>query len=293
MKKRFYYPILALPIYLLMLLPFPLLYLLSDFLYGVAFHLLGYRKKVVYTNLRNAFPGKTKKEIDHIARAYYHFMIDLFIETFKTLTVSKRQINKRMQFDDLSMIHELKAKQQNFLYVMGHYGNWEWCGHSFSLQHIYQLDALYHPLSNPFFDWLTNKIRQRFGMGLISMQQSVKEMIRRRDQLNATAFIADQTPSNPRDAYWMTFLEQDTPVFFGTEKIARKFNYPVVFVSVRRLKRGYYKVYFQKVTDAPKDTPEGYITETHTRMLEEEIRRQPEIWLWSHRRWKHKRPEGM
>ncbi len=288
MKKLYYY-ILASPIYLLTLLPFPVFYLVCDLLYFITYTLVGYRKKVVYTNLRNAFPEKTEKEIDKIAKAYYHFMIDLFMETFKLLTMTRQQVKERVTFDDLSLVHDLKARNQNYLWVMGHFGNWEWCGQSFQLQHLFQQDVLYHPLTNQFFEWLMNKVRARFGVHVIPMNVSIKEMIRRKNILNTTAFLADQTPSNPRDAYWMTFLNQDTPVLIGTEKIAKKFNYPVIFVSVRRIKRGYYKTYFTKICDDAAKTPDGFITETHTRMLEEDIRRQPETWLWSHRRWKHKR----
>jgi KDO2-lipid IV(A) lauroyltransferase len=288
MKKAYYY-LLASPIYLLALLPFPVFYFICDIFYVLTYHIVGYRKKIVYTNLRNAFPDKTEKEINTIAKAYYHFMIDLFLETFKLLLMSEKQLKKRVLFDDLSMIYELKERKQNFLFVMGHYGNWEWCGQSFHLHHIFQQDVLYHPLSSPFFEWLMMKIRTRFGVQPIPMASSIREMIKRKNILNVTAFLADQTPSNTRDAYWMYFLNQDTPVLIGTEKIAKKLNCPVVFVSIRKIKRGYYNTYFQKITDDPQNAPEGYITEAHTRMLEEEIIRQPETWLWSHRRWKHKR----
>ena len=291
-SKIIYYHILASPLYLFMLLPFPVIYLVSDLLYLLMFYVIGYRKKVVYDNLRNSFPGAGEEWINKVAKGYYRFMVDLFIETFKTLTMSARQIKKRTVMADMSLIKELKERDQNFLIVMGHYGNWEWCGHSFSLHHQYQLDALYHPLSNPFFDWLTNKIRSKFGMGLIPMQSSVREMVKRRGTLSATAFIADQTPQ-PENAYWLTFLNQDTPVFIGTEKIAKKFNYPVVFAKIKREKRGYYSVHFTKITDDPQNTPDGYITEQHTRLLEEEIVAAPEFWLWSHRRWNHKRPSNI
>lgn len=287
-SKIIYYHILASPLYLFMLLPFPVIYLISDLLYLLMFYVIGYRKKVVYTNLRNSFPDATEEKIHRIAKGYYRFMVDLFLETFKTLTMSAKQMQKRTRMADMTLVYELKERNQNFLFVMGHYGNWEWCGHSFSLHHQYQLDALYHPLSNPFFNWLTNKIRSKFGMGLIPMQSSIREMLKRKGTLSATAFIADQTPQ-PENAYWLSFLNQDTPVFTGTEKIAKKFNYPVVFASVKRVKRGYYSVSFAKITDDPQSTPDGYITEQHSKLLEADIIAEPETWLWSHRRWKHKR----
>ncbi len=288
MKKLYYY-ILAAPIYLFALLPFSVFYFVCDIFYLIGFYVIGYRKKVIYTNLRNAFPNKTKQEIDTIAKAYYHFMIDLFLETFKFLVMSKAEVQKRVTFDDLAMMQEFKDHNQNILFVMGHYGNWEWCGQSFHLHQILQVDVLYHPLSSGFFEWIMMKLRTRFGVQPIPMKSSIKEMVRRKSIINATAFLADQTPSNTRDAHWMQFLNQDTPVLIGTEKIAKKFHYPVVYVSVQRLKRGYYKTYFTKICDDASTTPDGFVTETHTRLLEEDIIRQPETWLWSHRRWKHKR----
>jgi len=121
------------------------------------------------------------------------------------------------------------------------------------------------------------------------MQNTFRDMVKNRDEINATAFIADQTPSNPEAAYWTNFLNQDTPIFFGTEKIAKKLNYPVIFGNVKRIKRGYYEIFLEMLAEDPKSTKDGEISEIHTRRLEEEIRKQPEIWIWSHRRWKHKR----
>jgi KDO2-lipid IV(A) lauroyltransferase len=288
--KKYLYPIYAIPIYLLVLLPFPIYYLLSDVLYSLGYYLIGYRKKVIYQNLRNSFPQKSEAEIRAIGKRYYAFMIDLFLETFKQLVMSPKSIQKRFHFVNLGVLEPFLEKHQSIIFVLGHYGNWEWCGQRAQLLGLFQQDVLYHPLSSPFFDWLTYKLRARWGVGLIPMQVSIKEMIRRKDMLTATAFLADQTPSNKDACHWMTFLNQDTPVFLGTEKIAKKLNRPVVFVHINRVKRGYYETSFTVITDTPKDTPDNWITERHTQLLEEDIIKRPELWLWSHRRWKHKRP---
>lgn len=287
--KKYLYPIYAIPIYLLVLLPFPLYYLFSDMLYGLGYYVIGYRKKVIYQNLRNSFPQKSEAEIRAIGKKYYAFMIDLFLETFKQLVMTPKAVQSRFRFINPEVLDHFKQSQQPIIFVLGHYGNWEWCGQSFHLKGVFQQDVLYHPLSNPFFDWLTYKLRARWGVGLIPMQVSIKEMIRRKDMLTATAFLADQTPSNKDACHWMTFLNQDTPVFLGTEKIAKKLNRPVVYVHINRVKRGYYETLFTVITDTPKDTPDNWITEQHTRILEEDIKQRPELWLWSHRRWKHKR----
>jgi KDO2-lipid IV(A) lauroyltransferase len=288
-KQKFYYPILAIPAYLLVLLPFPLFYLVSDFLYGMGYYVIGYRKKVILQNLRNAFPQKTEAEITTISKRYYAFMIDLFLETFKLLVMSPASIEKRYTFKNAEILEHFASNKQPIMFVLGHYGNWEWCGQSFHLKGKFQQDVLYHPLSSGFFEWITYKLRSRFGVGLIPMQVSIKEMIRRKDRLTATAFLADQTPSNKDASHWMPFLNQDTPVFLGTEKIAKKLNRPVVFVHSERIKRGYYQTWFTIITDNPQNTPDNWITEQHTHLLEKDIIACPELWLWSHRRWKHKR----
>lgn len=171
---------------------------------------------------------------------------------------------------------------------MGHFGNWEWAGNSFSLLCHQQLHVIYHPLKSKYFNQLINNMRTRFGTKLIPMRETYKEMLSNRNEISATAFIADQTPA-PANAYWTKFLNQDTPIFRGTEAIAKKLNYPVVYASVNRTKRGCYEVFAETLFEQPSTTAEGEISEAHTKKLEIEIRKQPEVWLWSHRRWKHKR----
>ena len=289
--RKFYYPILALPFYLLVLLPFPLFYLLSDFLFALGYYVIGYRKKIIRQNLLNAFPQKPQQEIIAIEKKYYAFMIDLLLETLKQLVMSPKEIERRFTFLNMEILSKYEQQNQSIIFVLGHYGNWEWCGQSFHLKKKFQQDVLYHQLSSGFFNWITHKIRVRFGVGLIPMQVSLKEMIRRKNMLTATAFLADQTPGNRDSFHWMQFLNQDTPVFLGTEKIAKILNRPVVFVHIKKIKRGYYGAFFTIITENPTDTPDRWITEQHTKMLEKDIIATPELWLWSHRRWKHKRPD--
>ena len=267
-----------------------MLYLLSDGMYAVLFHVLGYRKQIVYNNLRNSFPEKSEAEILALRKRYYKYLCDLTLETFKTLTISKKSMLKHCRFnkEGLQLFNELAAQNKSIILVMGHLGNWEWAGNTVSLECKHHLYVIYHPLSNKYFDGLMYRMRTRFGTGLIPMKDTFRQMIAQRNELTATAFIADQTPS-PEGAHWMTFLNQDTPVFKGTELIARKINHPVVYGSIKRLKRGYYEIGIDMLVENPKETPEGYITEMHTRRLEEDIKTQPEVWIWSHRRWKHKK----
>jgi Kdo2-lipid IVA lauroyltransferase/acyltransferase len=282
---------LTLPfIYLISILPFRVLYFISTGLYGLLYYVLGYRKGVVMENLRKSFPEKSEEEIKGIAKRYYKYLCDLFLETFKTLTVSKETMLKHCYFNPQAkaVFDNLAAENKSIVLVMGHLGNWEWAGNTFSLVNKHQLYVIYHPISNKYFEWLMYKMRTRFGTKLIAMKDTFREMLENREELNATAFIADQTPA-PQNAYWTTFLNQDTPVFKGTEMISRKVNYTVVYATVKRVKRGYYEMFAEVLCENPKGTSDGEISELHTRKLEKDIREQPEVWLWSHRRWKHKR----
>ncbi len=277
-------------IYLLSLLPFPLLYLLSDGLYLVLYRVVGYRKEVINENLTNAFPEKTTPEIIVLQKKFYRYFCDLLLETFKTLTISRDTMLKHCSLDPAAekIFSEFAAENKSLIIVMGHKGNWEWAGNTFGICCKHQLYVIYHPLANKYFDGLIYKMRRRFGSKLIPMKDTFRQIIKNKNELNAIAFIADQSP-NPEKAYWMNFLNQDTAVFTGTEKIAKMINYPIVYISVKRLKRGYYTLLAETLLVPPYAGGEGDITELHTRKLESDILAQPETWLWTHKRWKHKR----
>lgn len=283
---------LALPfIYGISLLPFPLLYLLSEGIYFLIYRVLGYRKQVVLTNLRNSFPEKSEGELKDIASRFYRWFCDLTLETLKTLTISKKAVRERVSFEGTEILEEYATKKQSVVLVLGHFGNWEFAGARYSQEkNIPQLYVIYHPLHNKGFDRLMYHMRTRHGTKLYTMQETSKSMFRDRHLLTATAFIADQTPS-PERAYWMEFLHQDTPVFLGTEALAKKLGYPVMYISITRPRRGYYRMVVERLVTDPKNTREGEITEVHTRRLERDIQDHPDLWLWTHRRWKHKRPE--
>lgn len=291
MKALAYY--IALPfIYLLSLLPFPLLYLFSDFVFMLLYHVIGYRKDVVLNNLRNSFPNKTERELLAIRKEFFRYLCDLFIESFKTLTISPAAMLRHCSFDPAAkqLFNSLAEKKQSIIMVMGHYGNWEWGGNTFALECMQQLYVIYHPLGNEKFDGLMYRMRTRFGNKLIPMKNTFKEMLANKQaRVNATAFIADQTP-RPDNAYWTTFLNQDTPVFWGTEVISKKLDLPIVYVTIKRQKRGYYRLFAELLVAEPSKTATGEISELYTRRLEKDILGDPTIWLWSHKRWKHKRP---
>ncbi len=276
-------------LYLISWLPFWALYLLSDGMRFLLFGLIGYRKKVVLTNLRNSFPEKSEVEIQTIARQFYRNFCDLVLETLKTLTIGPAALKKHVLFEDRSVFQQYFDQEKSVIVVMGHIGNWELGGARFALEPIHPLYVIYHPLHNPYFDRLVYHMRTRMGNRLYAMKDTIRSMMANRDQVTATAFIADQTPS-PQSAYWTTFLNQDTPIFTGTEKLARKLGFPVIYVSLHRVKRGLYAIKPEVLIEDPKSTAPNEISEMHTRRLEQDINAYPDTWLWTHRRWKHKRP---
>jgi len=278
-------------IYLISILPFWVLYRISDFLYFFTFVVLGYRKKVVLENLNNSFPEKSDEEINAICKKFYSFFCDWIVEMIKSITISKDEMIKRCHFIDTSLLDKFEAENRKVIFVMGHFGNYEMAAAEMAFNTNYNLHVIYKPLSNKYFNQLINTKRERFGTQIMPMSATFKTMLGHKNssELSATAFIADQTPA-PENAYWTTFLHQDTPIFLGTEILATKLNYPVIYVSLNRVKRGFYEMTLDLLFENPKDTVKGEISKIHTQRLEQDIERQPEIWLWSHKRWKHKRP---
>lgn len=279
-------------LYLISWLPFSVLYLLSDLLFVVVYYVLGYRKEVVTGNLKRSFPKKSDAEIAGLRIKFYRCFCDMLLEIHKTLTVSRSEMLKRCTVDEKTrvLMQRYYNQKKSVILVMGHQGNWEWGGNAFSLACPQPLYVIYHPLSNGYFNRLVIRMRTRFGTRLIEMKNTFRDMFALKNEVTATAFIADQSPP-PESARWTTFLNQETGVYQGTEKIALKLNYPVVFMNVKRLKRGYYELSATVLCEEPFKTSEGEITELHTRELEKQILSQPETWLWSHRRWKHRRPD--
>jgi len=290
-KKVFYALIVSPVIYIFSSLPFFLLYTVSDVLYFLIYNVIRYRRSVVIENLTKSFPGKSKTELKKIEKDYYRFLCDLILESLKTLTISKQDVLNRckMRPQAKAIFDELALKNKSCLIVMGHFGNWEWGGSVSGLICKQPLQVVYHPIRTVFFDELMKKIRTRFGNTLCPMKDTLRLMLKNKNKLNATVLIADQTPA-PESAYWTKFLHQDTPFFLGTEKIARKLNLPIVYARIVRIERGYYEISAELICEFPNSLNEGEITQLHVAKLEEDILKFPHTWLWSHRRWKHRRP---
>ncbi len=276
----------------LSLLPFRVLYWISDGLFFLFFHVSGYRKKVVLQNIRNSFPEKSEKEHIEICRKFYKHLCDVMVESLKTFTISKKEILKRIVCNNPEVVNKFYDRKQSIIIVGGHYNNWELFAVSIGLLFKHKGGGIYQPLTNKYFEEKMLSSRGKYGTNLVPVKK-VKQFFEDNKNIPiAPIFATDQSPSNPNTAYWMKFLNQDTGVLFGAEKFAKEYNFPVVYCRMNKIRRGFYTLDFFDVTDTPKETAFGEITEKATHLLEKDILTAPEFWLWSHRRWKHKRPEG-
>ena len=273
------------------LLPMPILYVLSDFLYLILYYFLTYRRKVVAENLRNSFPEKSPEELKIIEKKFYRHLADLMIEILKLTHMSKAQSLRRMKITNAELLERLYDEGRDVVAVIGHYNNWEWLK-SLIFHTRFQTVSIYKPLQDKRFDNFLLDLRKREGMILTPMSMIVREILeaRKADRRSIYSFITDQTPPKGDIKYWTKFLNQDTPVYLGVEKIASKYDMAVVFFNVKKIKRGYYQYTAELLFEHTAGLPEHIITEKHVRRLEEIICEKPEYWIWSHRRWKHKKP---
>jgi KDO2-lipid IV(A) lauroyltransferase len=275
-------------LYLTSLLPFWFLYIISDVLFVIIYHIVHYRRAVVQQNLANTFPEKTEKERQDIERKYYHYLADLIVETVKMITVSEKQIQKRVVATNAELVHEYFAKGKSIIAVAGHYCNWEMAALNFNFVTDKRFMIVYKPLNNEIFNDFFIRIRSRFGGQPVAMKQTMRKMVEYRKELTVSVLVGDQTPGVNEVNYFTTFLNQPTAVFLGIEKISKTIDAAVVFYDMKRVKRGYYTYTLVPLTENPKQTAEHELTEMHVQYLEGMIRKEPQYWLWSHRRWKFK-----
>lgn len=272
---------------LISVLPFFLLYGISDLLSFLLYRILRYRVSVVRENLSRCFPHKSLQELRQIEFQFYKHLGDLFVETIKGLSISAYSMRKRMVNIDQHIYDELNQNKQSSIIVMSHCGNWEWICLMSQLSCKQQIQCIYKTLSNPGFDFLMFKIRSKFGASPIPMEQSLRVFASNKDYVTCNAFIGDQNPSAGNSAAWVDFFGVETAFMWGTEKIAKKFNWPVYYLSSFKVKRGHYQATTVPLCLNPAETEEGFITQQIAQFTQREIEAQPFAWLWSHRRWKH------
>jgi Kdo2-lipid IVA lauroyltransferase/acyltransferase len=272
--------------YLISLLPVRILYIMSDGIYIIVYHLLGYRKDVVMDNLKMAFPEKTNEERIKIAKQFYHNLLDSFIETIKLVSASKSFLQKRVNAN-WEVLEPLYKTGKSCQLHLGHTFNWEWGQHVLAEHTGYQILVVYMPITNPAFEKLMYKLRTRNGSKFISATNMRNEMPAFADTQYLLGLVADQSPGSLHNAYWTNFLGRPTPFVSGPERGARAGNLPVLFTSIIKPKRGYYKASIEIACEDPNSLEEGELTLRYARYMENVIRKNPEMWLWSHRRWKH------
>lgn len=295
-KKSLKYYLLFGVCYLHALLPFQVLYVMSDILYWCAYHIVRYRRVPVRRNLMNAFPDKTVMEIETIERAFYHHLCDYFVESIKTLHMSDKEARERMKFEHTEIIDRWTEDGNSCLLCLGHYANWEWVT-SIGLHLLprAELGLIYKRLHSDAFDQLFLDIRNHFGAKPIEMKSAFRKMIRHKNEgkTMTVGFLADQRPSKKQDQYWTTFLNQDTPVQTGMEKIAAHLRMPVAYLDITKIKRGFYIGKIQVLSTDASQEPEFAIMERYMRKLEETVLKEPAYYLWSHNRWKFKKEKGV
>lgn len=291
MKNLTYYLSFALW-FIISLLPLWVFYRLSDGLYYLVYHVVRYRRRVVYANLRSSFPEKREAEIERIAKDFYSFFCDYIVETLKLFSMGEKNMRKRMKFEGLNQVKEDFANGRSVSVYLGHYCNWEWIS-SLGLHLDEQCGQIYHPLENATLDRLFLYMRGRFKAQSIKMDDTFLTILRwkKEGRKNIVGYIADQVPGYNNIHYWADFLHHDTPVFTGAERISKIMDTAVYYIDVERPRRGYYVARFIKIADSLNEHPVFFATEQYFRLLEQNIQRAPQYWLWSHKRWKRTREE--
>lgn len=273
-------------------IPFRLKYILSDILSPVLNHIIKYRKKVIADNLKNSFPEMSNVQIKTIIKGFYRHLTDLIFEIIKLDTLSETELFRRVTVSGENILTTLAEQKKGVVIVMSHSGNWEWTSQRvcFAGRCFDYVGVIAKEISNPYFDEYFTTMRLKLQKGfseIIPFTQTARHLASIRHKTSMLITIADQTPHKDQIQYRTDFLNQDSGVFLGPERIAKSLNYAVVFCHVSKTERGFYHIEFELITNTPKEIPQYGITNSHVKMLEEDIRKQPEIWLWSHRRWKY------
>lgn len=287
--QRIGYGAFLIGVFIVGVMPFRMLYLISDLLFVLIYHVARYRRKVVEQNLRNAFPDKDPKDRQSIIKQFYRHLCDIIMEGIKGFSMTESQILKRHRVINPDLVDGYYEKGRSVIAVSAHYNNWEWGTLSGSLQLKHRNIALYKPLSNKFIDRFLNRTRTKRGTSLVSIDRTARMFIETKNEPCLYIMAADQSPSKTGKAIWIDFLNQDTACIHGPEIYARMFNYPVIYVNIQKVKRGFYTAEMVKLADNPKELQEGELTRLYMNTLEKYIEREPANWLWSHRRWKKKR----
>ncbi len=283
------YIFLRFMIMLVGIMPFSFLYLFSDLIYFLLYYGIGYRRKVVAENLSSSFPDKDAAEIRLLTKKFYHHLCDISLESIKGFSMSPEELVRRHHILNPELADHYYNLGISAIALPAHYNNWEWGSLSPGLQIKYPLVAFYKPMTNTRVDAYIKRHRAKFNTTLASIKGTSNTFTELSDSPYAYLMASDQSPTNLKESYWFDFLHHDTPWLHGPEKYARKYNWPVIYVDIQKIKRGYYKLNMVLLTENPASLPEGEITRMYVQHLEKSILQEPAYWLWSHRRWKHRR----
>ncbi len=290
MKEKITLALLTFLLKAIAIWPLRVLYVLSDLIYPLVYYVVGYRREVVRKNLTNSFPEKTEQEIKEIEKNFYRHFCDYVMETVKLMHISDEEMRRRMRFTNPEYIEQLRSDGRPIFLYLGHQANWEyiisitmWTSPEFTAGQIY------HPLTNKVMDKLIYRLRSRFNTVGIPQKQALRTIITmvRDGKHPLLGFIADQRPPRRPEPEWMTFLNQDTPIITGGEAMGRKLNAHFIYGCMKCVRRGYYELTFQPI--APAEGEEFGYSKQYMRMLEQDIKAQPHLYLWTHKRWKWKR----
>ncbi|RZS90521.1 lysophospholipid acyltransferase family protein [Aquimarina brevivitae] len=284
---RLVYPVL----WIISKLPWKLFYGFSTFVFFWVYHVFGYRKKTVTENLRLVFPEKTDAEIKRIRKKFYQHMCDMFLEMIKSMDISNEEMKNRFKVKNIELLHELEQKNENIIILMAHYGSYEW-SNVVDIQTNFQAVGIYKKIGNEYFDRLVRRIRARFGSRVVTTKNATKEITldQQKDGLYMYGLVSDQTPKLHKAKYWTDFMGIKVPTFVGGVVLAKRLDLNVYYLKVEKVKRGFYEATFVPLCENPAAREEGdfSITKQYLRILESQITANPEYYLWTHKRWKHR-----
>lgn len=283
--------IIAFPfLWIISILPFRLFYWFSDFVYLILYYIIGYRKKTVRENLALAFPNLSAKKRLVIEKKSYHHLCDMFLEMIKTMTISPEEMNKRFIITNLEVVKEYEKKGKSTILLASHYASWEWLL-SLNEKTLFRGIGVYKKIANKYFDKLIRDIRSKYKAELVETKRAIPLIAENQEKgiLSMYGLASDQSPKLNRAFHWDKFMGVEVPVHTGAEMLAKRYDLNVLFVKVKKVKRGFYEATFVPITDNPKSIPDFEITNVFLREVEKQILEAPEYYFWTHKRWKHKR----
>ena len=282
----FLYPLL----WIISILPFRVLYLFSDVAYFITYYIIGYRKKTVRENLALALPNLSEKERLIIEKKSFRNMCDIFLEMIKTMSISDKEINKRYIFKNFEVYQDLERKQKSIALFCAHYASYEWVV-SINQKITFQGYAIYKRINNPYFDKLVRDIRSKFKATLITTKETIPTIIKNHklNKLGLYGFASDQSPKITSVFHWKSFMGIEVPIHTGAEMLAKRYNMNAIFLRTERIKRGYYAATFEVLSENTAIIPDYELTDKFIELVEKQIYEAPEHYLWTHKRWKHRR----